>query len=201
MSKLVLASSSVYRKALLERLQLPFECYSPNIDESSLDGESAYQKAQRLSVQKARAVAAKFPDAVIIGSDQVAELVLSNRQDTEKYQQNSILGKPGSHAQAVAQLSAQSGQRVLFHTGLAVIHQEMEKSIVNTTEVDFRALTEDQIEHYLRTEQPYDCAGSFKSESLGVSLFRAVNSSDPTSLIGLPLIQLCNLLREFNIEI
>ena len=150
-------------------------------------------RPERLSLEKARAAAAKFPDSVIIGSDQVAEL---NTQ-----QQNRVLGKPGNHAQAVKQLTAQSGQRVLFHTGLAVIYQGVEKSLVNTTEVDFRELTADQIEDYLRIEEPYDCAGSFKAESLGVSLFRAVNSNDPTSLIGLPLIELCNLLREFGIEV
>jgi septum formation protein len=201
MSKLVLASSSVYRKALLERLQLPFDCYSPNIDESLLQGESGYQLAQRLSLQKAQAVGAKFPDSIIIGSDQVAELVAPNKQNTNGSQQNRILGKPGNHSQAVNQLTAQSGQRVLFHTGLAVIYQGVEKSIVNTTEVAFRELTLDQIENYLCREKPYDCAGSFKAESLGVSLFRAVNSNDPTSLIGLPLIELCNLLAEFDIEV
>ncbi len=201
MTKLVLASSSAYRKALLERLQLPFECYSPNIDERSLDAESAYQMALRLSLKKARAVSAKFPDSPIIGSDQVAELVSTDRQNTESTLQNNILGKPGNHAQAVEQLNAQSGKKVLFHTGLAVIYRGLEKSTVNTTEVQFRTLTAGQIEYYLRREKPYDCAGSFKAESLGVSLFRAVNSSDPTSLIGLPLIELCNLLRELDVDI
>ncbi len=201
MTKLVLASSSTYRQALLERLQLPFECCSPNIDERSLDGESAYQQALRLSLQKSRAIAAILPDRVIVGSDQVAELVSSKQHNTGRNQQNRILGKPGNHAKAVEQLTAQSGNTVLFHTGLAVIYRGLEKTIVNTTEVQFRALTADQIEHYLRREQPYDCAGSFKAESLGVSLFNSVNSSDPTSLIGLPLIELCNLLREFDIDI
>ena len=193
MNKLLLASSSIYRKALLERLQLPFDCYSPDIDESLLKNETGYQQAQRLALQKARAAAIKFPEAIIIGSDQVAELVTP--------QQHRILGKPGNHAQAVEQLRAQSGQRVCFHTGLAIISRGVEKAIVDTTEVDFRDLTTDQIEGYLQTEKPYDCAGSFKVEALGISLFTAVNSSDPTSLIGLPLIQLCNLLREFGIKI
>jgi septum formation protein len=193
MNKLLLASSSIYRKALLERLQLPFDCYSPDIDESLLENETGHQQAQRLAVQKAQAAATKFPEAITIGSDQVAELV------TPK--QHRILGKPGNHAQAVEQLRAQSGQRVYFHTGLAVIYRGVEKVIVDTTEVDFRELTTDQIEAYLQTEKPYDCAGSFKAEALGISLFTAVNSSDPTSLIGLPLIQLCNLLREFDIDI
>jgi septum formation protein len=193
MNKLLLASSSIYRKALLERLQLPFDCYSPNIDERLLENETGYQQAQRLAMQKARTAALKFPDAIVVGSDQVAELVTA--------QQHRILGKPGNHAQAIEQLTAQSGQRVCFHTGLAVIYRGVEKAIVDTTEVDFRELTSDQIEEYLQTEKPYDCAGSFKAEALGISLFTAVNSSDPTSLIGLPLIQLCNLLREFNIDI
>jgi len=202
MSKLLLASSSAYRSTLLERLQLPFDCYSPNIDERLLEGESGCQQAQRLSLEKARAAAAKFPEAIIIGSDQVAELDRElHKEQAVETEQNRILGKPGNHAQAVEQLTAQSGRRVLFHTGLAVIHRGVEKSLVNTTEVDFRELTADQIENYLSIEKPYDCAGSFKAESLGVSLFRAVNSNDPTSLIGLPLIELCNLLREFGVDI
>jgi septum formation protein len=196
MNKLLLASSSIYRKALLERLQLPFDCYSPDIDESLLENETGYQQAQRLALQKARAAAIKFPEAIIIGCDQVAELVTARQGRGCR-----ILGKPGNHAQAVEQLTAQSAQRVCFHSGLAVIFQGEEKVIVDTTEVDFRELTANQIEEYLQSEKPYDCAGSFKAEALGISLFTAVNSSDPTSLIGLPLIQLCNLLREFGIKI
>jgi septum formation protein len=199
MNKLLLASSSIYRKTLLERLQLPFDCYSPDIDESLLKNETGHQQAQRLALQKARAAATKFPEAIIIGSDQVAELITTQQDDSSEV--NRILGKPGNHAQAVEQLSAQSGQRVSFHTGLAVIYQGVERALVDTTEVDFRELTAEQIERYLRAEKPYDCAGSFKAEALGISLFNAVNSSDPTSLIGLPLIQLCNLLRQFDIEI
>jgi septum formation protein len=201
MAKLVLASSSAYRKALLERLQRPFECYSPNIDERRLEGENGLQLAERLALHKARAIVPRFPEAIIIGSDQVAELVGSDKQAAGGSQQHRILGKPGNHAQAVKQLTAQSGQRVLFHTGLAVVYQGREKSIINTTVVDFRELTDNQIENYLHIEKPYDCAGSFKAESLGVSLFRAVSSNDPTSLIGLPLIELCNLLSEFDTEI
>lgn len=199
MNKLLLASSSIYRKTLLERLQLPFDCYSPDIDESLLENETGHQQAQRLALQKARAAATKFPEAIIIGSDQVAELITTQQDDSSET--NRILGKPGNHDQAVEQLSAQSGQRVSFHTGLAVIYQGVERALVDTTEVDFRELTAEQIERYLRSEKPYDCAGSFKAEALGISLFTAVNSSDPTSLIGLPLIQLCNLLRQFDIEI
>jgi septum formation protein len=198
MNKLVLASSSTYRKLLLERLQLPFECHSPEVDESRQIAETGHQLAQRLSLQKARVVGEAFPDSIIIGSDQVAELLVT---EPEGSQQATIIGKPGNHQQAVKQLTAQSGHRVSFHTGLAVIYQGVEKSIVDTTEVDFRPLTEHQIEHYLRTEKPYDCAGSFKAESLGISLFSGITSNDPTSLIGLPLIKLCELLREFDIEV
>ena len=198
MNKLILASSSVYRKALLERLQIAFDCYSPDIDESPLEHETGHQQTQRLSLQKARAVAEKFPEAIIIGSDQVAEL---NSQQADGSLHNRILGKPGKHAQAVAQLTAQSGQRVFFHTGLAVIYQGVEKYTVNTTEVNFRELNGQQIEDYLSIEKPYNCAGSFKAESLGISLFRSVASDDPTSLVGLPLIELCKLLREFGVEI
>jgi len=198
MNKLILASSSVYRKALLERLQIAFDCYSPDIDESLLEHETGHQQAQRLSLQKARAVAEKFPEAIIIGSDQVAEL---NSQQADGSLHNRILGKPGNHTQAVTQLTAQSGQRVFFHTGLAVIDQGVEKYTVNTTEVNFRELNGQQIEDYLSIEKPYNCAGSFKAESLGISLFRSIVSDDPTSLVGLPLIELCKLLREFGVEI
>lgn len=194
MSQLILASSSSYRKSLLERLNLEFSCYSPEIDESALNNESARQLAERLAGQKAQAVAAKFPRAVVIGADQVAEL------------NGNILGKPGSHEQAVAQLTAQSGQQVLFHSGLAVIQQQPNGAIkqhrlVNTTEVHFRQLSQTQIEHYLTAERPYDCAGSFKAEALGISLFTALHSDDPTSIIGLPLISLCSLLEKYDLKI
>lgn len=198
MNKFILASSSIYRKALLERLQLSFDCYPPNIDESPLKGESGRQLAQRLALEKARVVALKYPDAVIIGSDQVPELTLDGPDGS---QQTSILGKPGNHAQALKQLTVQSGQRVRFHSGLAVIYQGVEKITVDSTEVVFRKLSKSEIERYLQIDQPYDCAGSFKAESLGISLFSAVNSNDPSSLIGLPLITLCRLLREFGLDI
>jgi septum formation protein len=181
LSNLVLASSSSYRKSLLERLAIDFSCCSPNIDESALAAESAPQLAERLALEKARAVADKFPNAVVIGADQVAEV-------------NGAL------------LTAQSGQLVLFHSGLAVIQiqpdgQIQQHSLVNTTEVEFRSLTMAQIDHYLISEQPYDCAGSFKAEGLGISLFSAVRSNDPTSLIGLPLIDLCSILPQFSIKV
>ncbi len=156
--------------------------------------ESAPQLAERLALEKARAVADKFPNAVVIGADQVAEV------------NGALLNKPFTHEQAVAQLTAQSGQLVLFHSGLAVIQiqpdgQIQQHSLVNTTEVEFRSLTMAQIDHYLISEQPYDCAGSFKAEGLGISLFSAVRSNDPTSLIGLPLIDLCSILPQFSIKV
>ena len=194
MSNLVLASSSTYRKSLLERLAIEFSCCSPNIDESPLAAESAPQLTERLALEKARAVADRFPNAVVIGADQTAEL------------NGALLNKPLTHEQAVAQLSAQSGQQVLFHSGLAVMQVEpngqlKQHSLVNTTEVEFRSLTLAQIERYLTSEQPYDCAGSFKAEGLGISLFSAVRSNDPTSLIGLPLIDLCSILPQFSIKV
>ena len=198
MNRLVLASSSSYRKALLQRLQLPFSCSSPNIEETAFKDETAIELAQRLSLEKARVVADKYPDSLVIGSDQVAELVETLPGGTQR---STILGKPGSHQQAVTQLTAQSGQKVYFHSGLAVIGQGREKSLVNTTEVNFRTLSSREIENYLSREKSYDCAGSFKAESLGISLFESVVSDDPSSLIGLPLIDLCRLLRQFGMEI
>ena len=179
---------------MLERLAIDFSCCSPNIDESALAAESAPKLAERLALAKARAGADRFPKAVVIGADQVAEV------------NGALLNKPFTNEQAVAQLTAQSGQLVLFHSGLAVIQiqpdgQIQQHSLVNTTEVEFRSLTLTQIEHYLTSEQPYDCAGSFKAEGLGISLFSAVRSNDPTSLIGLPLIDLCSILPQFSIKI
>ena len=193
MSQLILASSSSYRKSLLERLNLEFSCYSPDIDESAGDSESAFGLAERLACHKAEVVAVKFPLATVIGADQVAEL------------NGKVLGKPGTHEKAVAQLTAQSGNQVLFHSGLAVSQVQANgtikrQSLVNTTKVMFRQLSETQIESYLLAEEPYDCAGSFKAEALGISLFAAVHSDDPTSLIGLPLINLCSMLRKFSID-
>ena len=194
MSNLILASSSSYRKSLLQRLNIEFSCSSPDVDESALAGESAAALAERLALEKAQAIANQFPNAVVIGADQVAEL------------NGTILDKPGNHHQAVTQLTAQSGQRVLFHSGIAIVRLqadgEMQQySLINTTEVTFRPLSQRQIEQYLVTEQPYDCAGSFKAEGLGISLFTAINSNDPTSLIGLPLIDLCSVLPQFSISI
>ncbi|MDG1165130.1 MAG: Maf family protein [Porticoccaceae bacterium] len=194
MSNLILASGSPYRKMLLQRLGIEFSCYSPDIDESHNPDEAPRKMAERLAREKARLVAAKFPGAIVIGSDQVAEL------------NGTALGKPGTHQRATQQLQAQSGQVVLFHTGLALAQQQPDDNIqefylVDTTDVSFRELSETQIDRYLKKEQPYDCAGSFKAEGLGISLFLAVQSQDPSSLIGLPLISLCSALRDFGLEI
>jgi septum formation protein len=194
MSNLILASSSSYRKSLLQRLNIEFSCSSPDVDESALAGEPATALAERLALVKAQTVASQFPNTVVVGADQVAEL------------NGTILGKPGNHQQAVKQLTAQAGKRVLFHSGLAIVRiqadgEMQQHSLINTTEVTFRPLSQKQIEQYLLTEQPYDCAGSFKVEGLGISLFTAINSNDPTSLIGLPLIDLCSALPQFSINI
>ncbi|MGB1807924.1 MAG: Maf family protein, partial [Porticoccaceae bacterium] len=188
MSNLILASSSPYRKMLLQRLDIPFTCQAPDIDESPQPSEPPAALAQRLALEKAQTIASKFPGAVVIGSDQVAE------------QSGQVLGKPGTHQRAVQQLQAQSGQTVLFHTGLALVQllpagTEKQIQLVDTTAVSFRQLDDRQIERYLEREQPYDCAGSFKAEGLGISLFNAVSSQDPSSLIGLPLISLCSALE------
>ena len=186
MSQLVLASTSPYRKALLEKLGLPFETRSPNIDESPLQGESPAALVARLAEAKARAIAPEFCDALIIGSDQVAVL------------ENKILGKPGNHQAAVEQLRHASGKRVDFLTGLCLYNtktRHAQVSVVPYTVV-FRELSLEEIDDYLRREQPYDCAGSFKSEGLGIALFQAMEGQDPNALIGLPMIELCRLLAE-----
>ena len=188
---LILASSSVYRRELLQRLRLPFECVSPAIDESARPGEVPAATALRLALEKTRAVAATHPQALIIGSDQVAEL------------DGTPLGKPGSHANAVRQLRAMRGQRVVFHTALCLLNaasgrHQLENAV---TTVQLRALTGAQIERYLQLEQPYDCAGSAKVESLGIALAEKIDSDDPTALIGLPLITLVSMLKQEGIEV
>ncbi|WP_298608857.1 nucleoside triphosphate pyrophosphatase [uncultured Thiothrix sp.] len=187
MSKtLVLASTSIYRRELLERLQLPFITAAPHIDETRLPNESAYQMVARLAQQKAAAIARQYPDALIIGSDQCA--VLGEQ----------ILGKPHTHEKAIEQLAASSGRTVEFLTGLCVFDTQTQTSQLDVIsfQVEFRALEAFEIENYLRREQPYNCAGSFKSEGLGISLFKRMQGDDPTALIGLPLIRLCTMLRE-----
>jgi septum formation protein len=187
---LILASTSRYRQELLSRLRLPFEVLSPEVDETALPGETPATLAQRLALAKAWAVAKKRPQAVVIGSDQVADL------------HGHPLGKPGTHERAVQQLRSLRGHRVLFHTAVAVVRAStgFEKAALNSVAVSFRALDDDEIEFYLRTEQPYDCAGSAKCETLGISLLSAIESDDPTALVGLPLIRTSELLRQAGID-
>jgi len=188
---LILGSSSPFRRELLERLQLPFQCHSPEVDESPLPDESPADLVARLARDKARTVAMHHPEALIIGSDQVAEL------------DGRILGKPGSHEQAVVQLRAASGRSVVFHTGLCLLNAETGRAQIHTVPftVHFRTLDSAMIEHYLRREQPYGCAGSFKSEGLGIALFQRMEGDDPTALIGLPLITLVSMLREEGVAV
>lgn len=183
---LVLASTSPYRLELLRRLGLPFEVSRPEVDETPLFNESPMAQAQRLAEAKARSVGARMRTAWVIGSDQVAELG------------GQVMGKPGSFERAADQLAAASGRRVEFHTAVTLHRHSDGRSlrICDLTAVQFRRLTSAEIERYLHAEQPYDCAGSFKVEGLGVSLFESVESSDPTALIGLPLIALSGALRQ-----
>ena len=183
---LVLGSTSRYRRELLSRLGLPFEVDSPNVDETPHPGEAPAALAQRLALAKARAVAQRHPQAVVIGSDQVADL------------QGEPLGKPGNHERAVAQLRRMRGQVVVFQTALSVVCLDtgFEASELAPVRVRFRALSDEAIEAYLRAEQPYDCAGSAKSEGLGIALLEAIENDDPTALVGLPLIRTCQLLRQ-----
>jgi septum formation protein len=180
---LILASTSRYRRELLQRLHVPFECVPPQVDETPRPGEAPAALAARLARAKAQAVAALHPAAVVIGSDQVAEL------------DGQPIGKPGHHAGAVAQLQRMSGREVVFHTALAVARGGHAQCEVAPVRVRFRTLTGAEIERYLAIDQPYDCAGSAKCESLGVALLDAIHSDDPTALIGLPLIRTCAMLR------
>ena len=187
---LILGSTSRYRRELLERLRLPFEVHSPHVDETPRPGEPPSALAQRLALAKARAVSAQFPDAVVIGSDQVAEL------------DGQSIGKPGDHERATAQLRAMRGRSVVFQTAVAVVREstDFEGTALVPVTVRFRELSDAEIEHYLRAEQPYDCAGSAKVETLGIALLDAVESDDPTALIGLPLIRTAALLRAAGID-
>ncbi len=182
---LVLGSTSRYRRELLERLNLPFDTTAPEVDETPLPGEAPRALALRLALAKARAVAQLHPDAVVIGSDQVADLA------------GTPLGKPGHHELAVQQLRQMRGQTVVFQTAVAVVCAAtgFEQIDIAPVEVKFRDLSDTEIERYLRAEQPYDCAGSAKSEGLGIALLDAIQSDDPTALIGLPLIRTCHMLR------
>jgi len=188
---LVLGSTSVYRRELLSRLRVPFAVEPPHVDEDPLPGEAPADLARRLAAAKAAAVARLHPAAVVIGSDQVADL------DGEP------LGKPGNHANAVAQLRRMSGRTVVFQTALTVMCQEsgFVQHDLAPVRVRFRALQDDEIEAYLRAEQPYDCAGSAKSEGLGIALLEAIDSDDPTALVGLPLIRTCRMLRAAGVRV
>lgn len=182
---LILASTSRYRRELLARLGLPFEVLAPQVDEARLPGESPSAMARRLAIAKARAVSGAHPDAVVIGSDQTATL-----DDVD------VIGKPGNHANAVAQLRRASGRTLVFHTAMAVVRASsgFERSVVVHTRVRFRDLTDAQIEAYLAREPAYDCAGSAKAEGLGIALMASLEGSDPSALVGLPLIELTTLL-------
>lgn len=184
-ARLLLASTSPYRRELLSRLRIPFDIARPEVDETPLPHESPLGLAQRLAAAKAEAIATREGDAWVIGSDQVAEL------------DGQPLGKPGHRDQALAQLAAMSGRSVAFRTALCVMHRDLGRlDAVDTTVVRFRNLAADEIARYVDAEQPLDCAGSFKSEGLGISLFEAIDTSDPTALVGLPLIATARLLRE-----
>ncbi|CAD5370681.1 7-methyl-GTP pyrophosphatase [Rubrivivax sp. A210] len=187
---LILASTSRYRRELLERLRLPFEVVSPQVDETPLAGEAPAALALRLALAKAQAVAAQRPEAVVIGSDQVAEL------------DGRPIGKPGTHERATAQLRLMRGRKVSFQTAVAVVQGDSGYSrvLLAPVAVRFRELTDAEIETYLRLEQPYDCAGSAKCETLGIALLEAIESDDPTALVGLPLIRTCQLLREAGLD-
>jgi MAF protein len=189
--KLLLASSSIYRKALLEKLGLPFETASPSIDESPRAYEMPPELAMRLARAKAGALSQAFPGYLIIGSDQVA--ILADRQ----------LTKPGNRENAIRQLRAASGQAVTFYTGICVLDSATTeaKTDLDRTIVHFRRLTDAQIEHYVDRDRPFDCAGGFKSESLGIALFDRIEGEDPNALIGLPIIRLVRLLEAFDVRV
>lgn len=188
MPPLILASTSRYRRELLTRLRLPFEAVAPEVDESAHPGEAPAALAERLALAKARAVASLRSGAIVIGSDQVADLG------------GEAIGKPGTHEAAAAQLRRMSGREVVFQTAVAVVAPGLAAIERAEVRVRFRELSDAAIETYLRADQPYDCAGSAKVESLGVALLDAVESDDPTALVGLPLIRTCALLRRAGLE-
>ncbi|WP_456378658.1 Maf family protein [Thiolapillus sp.] len=189
--ELVLGSTSPFRKELLEKLGLPFSTAAPDIDESPLPDEAPHSLVQRLAREKAEAVAQQYPQALIIGSDQVACL------------DGQILGKPGNRENAIAQLGAMSGKSVRFHTGLCLYNSKSGNTQVLCEDflVHFRNIGSDQIERYVAAERPFNCAGSFKSEGLGITLFRKLEGDDPNTLIGLPLIRLVDMLAQEGIKL
>jgi septum formation protein len=187
----ILGSTSVYRRELMNRLRIPFDVQAPDVDETAHQGESPLQLAQRLALAKAHAVAQKFPEAVVIGSDQVADL------------DGLALGKPGNFERATVQLRQMRGKTVVFQTAVAVVCHgtgfvAQDCAAVN---VVFRDLTDDEITSYLLAETPYDCAGSAKSEGLGITLLASIDNDDPTALVGLPLIRTCSMLRAAGIKL
>ena len=189
--KLILASSSPFRKELLARLQLNFDCLAPEVDESILADENAVPYVRRLAEAKARIIAQQNPDAIVIGSDQCALL------------DGQILGKPGSHENALSQLRQAQGKRVVFHTAVCVLQLSSDFCAVEDVpfEVEFRQLSDAQLDHYLRVEEPYQCAGSFKAEGYGSCLFKRMHGDDPSALIGLPLFKLIEMLEAAGMEI
>ena len=188
---LVLGSTSRYRQELLQRLRIPFSVAAPDVDETPRAGEAPDALAMRLALAKAREVARAFPQAVVIGSDQVADL------------DGVPLGKPGTHERAVVQLRQMRGRTVIFQTAVAVVclASGFEQAALAAVKVRFRQLSDEAIENYLHAEQPYDCAGSAKSEGLGIALLEAIDSDDPTALIGLPLIRTCHLIEAAGIRL
>jgi septum formation protein len=188
---IVLASSSPYRRQLLQRLRLPFDTVAPDVDEAPEPGETPPQVARRLALLKASAVSLRHPESIVIGSDQVAEM------------DGLAIGKPGTHQDALEQLLGMQGRTVVFHTALALVRRSDQHSCVDCVDtwVRFRRLQRDALEAYLRLEQPYDCAGSAKIESLGICLVESVRSDDPTALIGLPLISLTSMLATCGVAV
>ncbi len=189
--QLLLGSTSLYRRDLLARLRIPFEVAAPEVDETAYPNETPKQLACRLAMAKARAVAARFPSHVVIGSDQVADL------------DGLALGKPGDHARAVLQLQQMRGQTVVFQTAVAVVCRESGFAQMDLAQVQvkFRDLSDAQIEAYLLAEMPYDCAGSAKSEGLGIALLERIDNDDPSALVGLPLIRTCRMLEAAGVRV
>lgn len=191
MTPIVLGSSSLFRKQLLEKLGLPFVCHSPKVDETPFTDELADDLVKRLALSKAQAVAMAHPQALIIASDQVSVL------------DGQVNGKPGTRERAIEQLTASSGKRVRFHTSLCVYDAKTRRHVIDveTYDVNFRTLTHEQIARYVDKEAPFNCAGSFKSEGFGITLFKSLEGRDPNTLIGLPLILLVEMLQKFGIEL
>jgi 7-methyl-GTP pyrophosphatase len=188
MRQLVLASGSSYRKKLLQKIIPEFIVDAPDIEEAPLAHEPGHKLALRLAIDKAEKTAKHYKDHLVVGADQVA--ILTGKQ----------LTKPGNRSKAISQLREQSGKSIQFHTGLCVMdsNSQQQLSLIDTSTVHFRQLTDTEIEHYIDREQPFDCAGSFKSEGLGIALFERIEAEDPNSLIGLPLIKLISLLKQLN---